>query len=187
MGLQHLDCWNHGFAFPLRTWAFFSFCFQIRRYKLSALVKRSNSCFVLTDRRSDFIGRLEGCELNCECVKFYLECTAALLQDQAKDFDLGRLAYLLNLVPWTWHIAAEAWSWRSASSSVTLRCAAPSAASRRPRSSSHPATWHRIKRRRSGGSFGGVAGSRILPMLWNQTWQLSLLSNLILNERTGEA
>jgi hypothetical protein len=145
------------------------------------------SCFMLTDKRIDFIGRLEGCELIWKCVKFYLECTAALLQDQAKDFDLGRLAYLLSLGPWTWHIAAEAWSWRSASSSVTRRCAAPNATSRRPRSSSHPATWHRVKRRCWGGSFGGVAGSRILPMLWNQTWQLSLPSNLILNERTGEA
>jgi hypothetical protein len=139
------------------------------------------------DKRSDFMGRLEGCERNWKCVTFYLECTAALLQDQAKDFDLGRLAYLLSLGPWTWHIAAEAWSWRSASSSVTRRRAAPNAASRRPRSSSHPATWHRVKRRRWGGSFEGVAVSRILPMLWNQTWQLSLRSNLILNERTGEA
>lgn len=68
----------------------------------------------------------------------HLEWTAALLQDQANDFDLGRLADLLSLGPWTWHMAAEAWSCRSASSSVTRRCAAPSAASRRPSSSSHP-------------------------------------------------
>lgn len=66
---------------------------------MSALVNHSDSCFVLTDKRSDFIGRLEGCELIRKCVKFYLECMAALLQDQAKDLDLGLLPYLLNLGP----------------------------------------------------------------------------------------
>ena len=150
-------------------------------------MNHSERCFVLTDKRIEFIVRLEGYELIWRCVKLYLECMAALLQDQAKDFDLGLLAYLLSRGPWTWHIAAEAWSWRSASNSVTRRCAATNAASRRPRSSSHPATWHRVKMRLWGGSFGGVTGSRILPMLWNHTWQLSIRSNLILTEKTGEA
>jgi hypothetical protein len=102
------------------------------------------------------------------CIKINLEWIAAWPQDQANDLDLGRPADLLSLGPWTWHIAAEAWSWRSASSSATRRCAAPSATSRRPRSSSHPAAWHRANRRRLG-SVGAVVGSRVLPMLWNQT------------------
>lgn len=169
-------CQNQSLFFVILIgsfWVFTRFLTVTRKIKL--VHATSNTCYwnALNIFGNESYGQTNRHNITCRLLIRtyinYLEWTVAWPQDQANDLDLGRLADMLSLGPWTWHITAEVWSCRSASSSATRRCAAPSATSIRPRRSSHPAVGHRGVNRRRLGSLGGVLGVKVLPKLWNET------------------